>query len=92
MKKCLRIKIHADIPKSLLSDFIKKNAHTFQIEGSVQVVGVREIRIVACGKKDAVEEFIDALYDGYEKWVPEEMEVEPFLKSQDYRGIFRIIE
>ncbi len=92
MNKCLRIVFTADFPEGFLRSFIQKEAQKFNIEGIVQVASEKEIRIVACGTKDEVDEFLDSLHKGSSKCIPEDIQIEPFLKDKDYRGVFRVIE
>ena len=49
-------------------------------------------RIVVCGPKEKVDEFLDIVHKGTAKYVPEEVEIEAFVKDKDYRGVFRVIE
>ena len=93
MNKCLRIAVVGDFSESFLQSFIKKSARKYDLEGSAQIVSSgKEIMIVVCGTKESIDSFLDVLHKGAAKNVPESIEVEPFLKSKDYRGVFRIIE
>ena len=91
MNKCLRITFSADFPEGFLQSFVQKNARKLDLEGMAQVSGDM-VRVIACGDKDKVDEFLDLIYKGTSKYIPEYVEVEPFLKDKDYRGVFRIIE
>ena len=51
-----------------------------------------KVKIVACGIKDKMDTFIDILHQGSTASRPEDIEVEPFLKEKEYRGVFRVIE
>lgn len=93
MNKCLKITFMADFPEGFLQSFIQKNAKKFEIEGIVQVVGPgKKVRIIACGVKDSVDQFLDVLHKGSSACSLEDIEVEPFLNDKDYRGVFRVIE
>jgi acylphosphatase len=92
MNKCLKIVLEIKIEEGLLQDFIQKNAKKFNIEGIVQAIDQNTIRIIACGSNDNVDKFMDLIYAGYKKQIPTIIEVEPFLKDKDYRGVFRLIE
>jgi acylphosphatase len=93
MNKCLKITFVLDFPDGYLQSFIQKHAKKLGIEGIAQVVSPgKKIRIIACGTKDAVDQFLDILHKGSAQGVPSDMEVEPFLKDKDYRGVFRVIE
>ncbi len=92
MNKCVRItcslsKFNAKIPPE-----IQKYAKKYIVEGFVQVAP-EQLQITACGLKDNVDLFVDIIHKICVQ-DPEKdlLEVEPFLKDKDYRGIFRIIE
>ncbi len=88
MNKCLKIMISGDIPKHFLRDVLQKNAKKLNLEGIVQAAQEGMFRIIVCGDKDAVDSFLDLLH----KAGIVDLEIEPFLKDKDYRGVFRIIE
>lgn len=91
MNKCLRITIFGDVSVDFLTSFIQKNARLFNLEGTASLSDDRQALVVVCGDKDKVEGFLDVLHKGTAEWKPEDVEVEPFLKDKDYRGVFRII-
>ena len=93
MNKCLRIDVKAHFPKNFLQDFIQKNAHKYDLEGSAQVVeSGQHIIVIICGEPENIDSFLDELHKGSGKFIPKSIEIEPFLKDKDYRGVFRIIE
>lgn len=93
MNKCLKITFVADFPENFLQTVIQKNAKKLSIEGIAQIVGPgKKVRIIACGMKDSVDQFLDVLHRGVSECALEDIEIEPFLKDKDYRGVFRIIE
>lgn len=92
MNKCLRITLQIKVQEGFLEDFIQKHAKKFGIEGTAQVVDKQIVKIVACGASEKIDQFIDAIYKGYKDQKPTVIEVEPFLKDKDYRGVFRLIE
>ncbi|MDR3550517.1 MAG: acylphosphatase [Candidatus Babeliales bacterium] len=93
MNKCLRVIFDAQVPEKGLYEFIQKAAKQFNLEGTVQHVPVdKKIRIIVCGDKDGVDQFIDSLHKGADKVSLDSIEIEPFLKDKDYRGVFRVIE
>jgi len=75
-----------------LRDSIQAAARKLAIEGTVQLVEPNEMVIIACGEKESIDDFLDAVHEGFGVYVPEDVLVEPFLKEKDYRGIFRILE
>jgi len=91
MNKCLRITIFGECSTDFLTSFIQKNARIFELEGTASLIDEKHALIIVCGEKDSVERFLDVLHKGTTQWTPEDVEVEPFLKDKDYRGVFRII-
>jgi acylphosphatase len=92
MKKCLKITLRAKTVGGRLRDAIQAAARKLDVEGTVQLVDPNELIIIACGSKDNIDDFLDAIHEGFGSHVPEDVQVEPFLKEKDYRGIFRILE
>lgn len=93
MNKCLKITFSASVPEGFLHDFIQTHAKKLNLEGVVQVIaGEKKVRVVVCGDKDVVDQFVDLLHKGTGKTLLDQIEIEPFLKDKDYRGVFRVIE
>ena len=93
MNKCLKITLWIEkIPKDFMKKMIQQHATKLRIEGTVQRVEKAEVKIIACGKKDAIDAFLDVLHKEAGKLDVQDMQVEPFLKEKDYRGVFRVIE
>lgn len=91
MDKCLHIMLSGKFPPSFLHDFVQKNARKLAVEGTATVTD-GGIKIAVCGKKESVDSFVDLLHKGHAHVVPDYVEIEPFLRDRDYRGVFRIIE
>ena len=91
MNQCVRITLIVKTSRDLLKNLIQKNAQRLAIEGIGNIEGPEKIKIVANGANDAIDEFIDMLYSGYRGARPTIIEVEPFIKDRDYRGVFRVI-
>lgn len=92
MKKCLKITLRVKIINGALRDAVQATARNLGVEGTVQFVEPNELVIIACGSKDNIDIFLDNIHQGFGTNVPEDVQVEPFLKERDYRGIFRILE
>jgi acylphosphatase len=92
MTKCLKIVLSGNFPDGFLRDFILKHARNLELEGVAQSLSDGTIRVLVCGMKDPVDHFLDALHKGVGKVVPEMVEVEPFVKDRDFRGVFRVLE
>ena len=92
MKKCLKITLRAKTVGGGLRDAIQAAARKLDLEGTVQLVEPNELVIIACGSKEKIDDFLDIVHEGFGSYIPEDVQVEPFLKEKDYRGIFRILE
>lgn len=93
MKKCVKILFPAVLSDSFLHGSVKEAAIKFTIEGSARVLfAEKKIELLLCGKKDNIDNFIDLLHRELLKVNVHEIEVEPFIKVKDYRGIFRVID
>ncbi len=93
MNKCVKIAFMIKGTAQAAYAFIQKEARKFNLEGMVQIDGDNgQGTIVACGDKQAVDDFMDLLHKGTKGCELEDIQIEPFLKDKDYRGVFRIIE
>ncbi len=84
--------IKLEIIGELSDDVIHTNAHRLNIEGPAKLIDAETVRIIACGLNENIDDFVDSLYKGYKNAKPSIIEVEPFLRDRDYRGVFRLIE
>lgn len=91
MSQCLKIMVHGEDSSSQITTFVQKYAKKYGLEGLVQVHN-GQLQIVACGPKDNLDHFLDALHHGEKRVKLARLIVEPIFKSKDYRGVFRIIE
>ena len=91
MSRCIRIVVKANKWKSSWDKNIQKQAEKFAVEGVLQSVGNDTFKIVACCKDDKLDDFVDYLYDLLDSIDAAVEELEPFIKKQDYRGVFRVI-
>lgn len=93
MKKCVKITFSVDIPEGFLQSSVQKHARKCALEGTAQIItSEQNVRVVACGEKDSVDEFLDLLHKEFSRVKITDFEIEPFLRDKDYRGVFRIIE
>lgn len=92
MNQCLQITFTPKKDLEALYEFIQKQASKCGIEGTMQTVDATGIRVMACGSRDDIEKFLDMLHAGVAEKKLDEIEIEPFLKDRDYRGVFRVIE
>lgn len=93
MNKCLRISFEAKVPLDFLRDFVQKEAQALGLEGTAQTMESSEkVLIIVCGKKQKTDDFLDMLHKELAEHSIQVVEVEAFVKSKDYRGVFRVIE
>lgn len=91
MIKCVRILVFAQLSIETLQNYVQKPARSLKIEGSAHK-GENSTKIIACGEKEQVDQFVDIIHKDLAGYSEEPIEVEPFLKDRDYRGVFRIIQ
>lgn len=75
-----------------LQKIVQKHARKLDLEGMVQQVVKDLVKIIVCGKKEQVDSFVDLLHKEISDTKFHDIEIEPFLKDKDYRGVFRVIE
>lgn len=92
MNKCLRVSFTSPSEDQVVHIFIQKQAKSFAIEGTLKKSSQGFLQLIACGKKELVDDFVDQLHKGSKSCSLENIEIEPFLKDRDYRGVFRVIE
>jgi len=92
MSQCLRISFAMDVTKNFLSSFVQKHARSLHLEGTVQTESDNIVKVIVCGKKESLEEFVDLLHKRAAKEEVENIEIEPFISGKDFRGVFRVIE
>jgi acylphosphatase len=92
MNKCLKITLTLEIKTGFLHNVVQKYARKFELEGLAQSVGGDKVKIIICGDKEHVDDFIDVIHKESPKAAVQDIEIEPFLKDKDYRGVFRVIE
>lgn len=92
MKKCLKIGIQMPNPSQLVGELQKKGSK-LGVEGTVQfVASEKELKVIVCGDKERVDQFVDLLHKEAALEGVSDINIEPFIKTKDYRGVFRIIE
>ena len=92
MKKCLKLSL--DFAGDM--DFVhslQKIGAKLSMEGSIKFyASEKQLRIIACGTKEDVDKFLDILHKEVVKIGAPAINIEPFMRDKDYRGVFRIIE
>jgi len=92
MYKCLKITFNAQMPQGYLQKALQKKVKKLSIEGVAQQLMDDFIKIIVCGAMEDVDTFLDILYKELNDIELDELQIEPFLKDRDYRGVFRILE
>jgi len=87
MNKCLKITVSVDPIEGYLQSVVQPQARKFDLEGMVKPLSENQVSIIVCGKKEQVDAFVDFL----QKEAVSDVEIEPFVKDKDYRGVFRVI-
>lgn len=93
MNQCLRITFEVQGgKKETIRALIHKEAGKFFLEGTVRILPDSHLKVVACGNKDNMDLFLDVVLKEIASQKCDALEIEPFLKDRDYRGVFRVIE
>lgn len=92
MKRCVQIMLSMASNSSHFRTLIEKSAQQSGIEGMAFMKNPDQVRIVASGSDADIDKFIDLLYELEESMKPAFVDVEPYLESKDFRGLFRLIE
>lgn len=92
MNKCLKITLTLDPKEGFLQNVIQQNARKFELEGIVQALSSDKVKIIVCGEKEQVDFFVDSIHKESVETTIKDIEIEPYIKDRDYRGVFRVIE
>ena len=95
MNKCLRITLLMEPSEDFMKDVIQQSARKYNLEGFCQPIFDKDkgVKVIVCGEKENVDSFVDILHKEQAlKDNIKDIEIEPFIKDRDYRGVFRIIE
>ncbi len=92
MNKCLKITLTLDHKDGFLQNVIQQNARKFELEGVVQALSSDKIKIIVCGEKEQVDFFVDTIHKESVSTPIKEIEIVPYSRDRDYRGVFRVIE
>ncbi len=91
MKRWIKITVFGAVQGVGYCDYVKKHAESFGIEGTVQDEERGSVLIYAVGANEALDNFIDYVYQGPENSLVEEVAIEIATPGRDYRGVFRVI-
>ena len=97
MRKCVKMIVTDYHDIEAFYKAIKKFANVNTVEGVAEPLSDEELQIIVYGPKNEVDDFVCAVEDAVSV-VAENSDqgsgfmVEPFIKDEDYRGIFRFIK
>jgi acylphosphatase len=92
MKQCVKIVVSGKVQSSDYREFVKDHAQELLVEGTIQKDDEKSsVVIFACGSSDNLDTLIDFLYRGTSRSKVKEIQVEPLIASNNFRGVFRII-
>lgn len=92
MKKCLKVSLGFTGSSDFIQS-IQKHGSKLLVEGNIKIFPAEKmLKIIVCGTKENVDKFIDILHKESVKIGAPEIQVEPFIRDKDYRGVLRIIE
>jgi len=92
MKKCIKVQFHAKNPKDFLKKVIPPGIKNSKVEGVAQAIDHQTVQVFICAEQEDLDNFLDLIYENIDQYILEGIEVEPFLKDRDFRGVFRIVE
>ena len=98
MRKCVKMIVTDYHDVDVFYKALKKRANVGAVEGVAEPLSDEELQIVVYGPKESVDEFVGAVEDTVITIAEEgddqasELMVEPFIKEEDYRGVFRFIK
>ena len=90
--KCLEIRVSFEGERDSFKNKIVEKAKKCNLEGILEVKSKSELLISVCGTTHEIEQFIDFFYEEHTNLSAVIIEIEPFIKEKDYRGVFRVIE
>jgi len=92
MKKCIKVQFSTKNPQDFLKQVVPVAIKNFRVEGFVQVLDMGIVQIFMCASQEELDNFLDLIYENIDRYSLENIEVEPFLKDRDFRGVFRVVE
>lgn len=92
MKKCIKVQFYTKNPQEFLKQVIPPGIKNFRVEGVAQAIDLKTVQIFICAEQEELDKFLDLIYENIDRYTLENIEVEPFLKDRDFRGVFRVVE
>ncbi len=92
MKQCMQIVISIKKQHAAFEEHMKAMAQECHIEGVMQFLSKTSLKVIACGTKEYIEQFIDGLHQKKIVDLFGDLAIEPIFTEKDFRGVFRIIQ
>lgn len=94
MTQCLQVLFVIGKKGDFVNEVLLKKARLLGVEGLAYegFEAPNEVKVVVCGKKEALEQLVDLLHQSENKGHIADIIIEPVIKERDYRGVFRVIE
>lgn len=91
MKRWIKITVFGSLKDVGYCEHVRKYAEQFNVEGTVQFEARGSALIYAAGTNEALDNFIDHVYQGSKASLVQEVAIEIVQPGRDFRGAFRII-
>ncbi len=91
MSRCIKMTFEVKNGNERLFEEIQKKARECQLEGFIMASSPQAIKMIACGVSADLDLFLDTVDEIIVRQGGKNMEIDPFLKDKDYRGVFRIM-
>jgi len=91
MKRWVKITAIGAVKGVGYCEHVKRYADKFGVEGTVQYDQANAVLINAAGASDALDDFLDHVYQGPPGSAVKEVAIEIAEQPRDFRGVFRII-
>lgn len=91
MSRCIKMTFEVKNGNERLFEEIQKKAREYQLEGFIMASSPQAIKMIACGVSADLEVFLDTVDEIIVRQGGQNVEIDPFLKDKDYRGVFRIM-
>jgi len=80
MKKCIKVQFSDERPQDFLKHVMPTGIKNYRVEGFAQVVDAQTVQIFMCAEQEELDNFLDLIYENIDRYILENIEVEPFFK------------
>jgi acylphosphatase len=91
MSRCIKMTFALKRSDEKLFESIQKQARSCNLEGCIMASSPESVKLIACGTSSDLDNFLDHVDEIIAQQNGEHVEIDPFLKDKDYRGVFRIM-